>query len=217
MELAPKQDSAPFAAAAISRGLSDRYLAASEDLERLIAAAYRLIARDGSVDLKMRELLAEADLSTQNFYRYFATKDEFFLVLLEDGMKRLLSYLEHRVANQTEPRLRMQALLDGILAQAEDAEAASRTRPFVVHKARLSQERARLDQDINAGILRLLTREVSSAREAAGVSNADSALDAESVMLLIMATMERHIVGGTEPEAKEKKALFEFCFRALQI
>jgi AcrR family transcriptional regulator len=206
-----------FAEAAISRGLNDRYVAAAGDIERLVAAAYRLIEREGSVDLKMRELLAEADVSTQNFYRYFATKDEFFIVLLEDGQHRLLGYLNHQLAHHTEPRRRMQALIEGILAQAEDPEAANRTRPFLVHKARLNQERARLGQDMNAGLLALVTREVEAARKAAGSPTTDVVLDAEFAQNLIMAVMERHILDTTVPTAREKKALLAFCIRALQI
>jgi AcrR family transcriptional regulator len=208
---------ARFAEAAISRGLNDRYVAAAGDIERLVAAAYRLIERDGSVELTMRDLLAEADVSTQNFYRYFATKDEFFIVLLEDGQQRLLGYLEHQLASHTDPRRRMQALIEGVLAQAADPEAANRTRPFLVHKARLNQERARLGQDINAGLLDLIAREIEAARKAAGTPLDDVTLDAEFVQLLLMAAMEQHILDGTAPEPREKKALHAFCVRALQI
>jgi AcrR family transcriptional regulator len=217
MDAAPDRTSARFAQQAIYRGLSNRYRAAADDIDRLINAAYRIIARDGTVDVKIRDLLSEADISTQNFYRYFPTKDEFFLVLLEDGQQQLLSYLRHRVAAQRDPRKRVQAIVESLLAQAEDADASVRTRPFLVHKARLAQDLARWDRDPSAEIVDFVRHEIAAARVDSGVSGADNAADAEFTVHLALAVMERHILAGTKPAAAEKSALVDYCLRALQI
>jgi AcrR family transcriptional regulator len=207
-------EAASYADAAIHRGLSRRYATAGRDVVNLIDAAYRLIERGGVVEVKIRELLAEAGMATQQFYRYFASKDDFFMVLLEDGHHRLRSYLEYRVAQHVDPRDRIQACLDGFLAQAEDSDASSKTRPFVVHKARLNQERNRL-HTMGSDVVDLLGREIKAARVALGTPSGDAESDARWLHALIMAVMEEHIIAATTPTAEEKESLFAFCFKAL--
>ncbi len=63
-------------------------------------ATYELIEQTGSLEPSLRDILAHAGLSTQGFYRYFQSKDELMLVLLDEGRRRLVEYLTHRM--QTE-------------------------------------------------------------------------------------------------------------------
>jgi AcrR family transcriptional regulator len=204
-----------FVEAAITRGLHDRRLAAEDDVGRAIKAAYRIIERDGTAELKMRDLLAEADLSTQQFYKYFASKDDFISALLEDGQQRLLGYLEHRIAKHTDPRERVDACLKGLLAQAEDLSAAARTRPFLVHRARLYLLYPRLRQQLTSGIRSLLVREITAAREGVGLTDVEA--DATWVVFLIGSVMEAHILDGTAPTPEQEESLLAFCFRALRL
>lgn len=217
MEHVTSAGESSYTQAAINRGLNERYIAATEDVERLMQAAYRIIEREGSVDLKIRPLLAEAGISSQQFYRYFASKDDFFVVLLEDGQQRLHSYLQHCVAKHTSLDARIEAFIHGCLAQAEDPAASSRARPFLVHRARLNQERARLGQNVSSGALQLLTREVESAQAATGIRDRDAESGAQWVLTLVFAVMEQHILDGTSPTPKEKKSLVAFCFNALGL
>jgi AcrR family transcriptional regulator len=200
--------------AAISRGLHERRLAAEDEVARAIAAAYRVIERDHSTELKMRDLLAEAGLSTQQFYRYFASKDDFITALLEDGQQRLLGYLEHQVAKHADPRQRLDACLKGLLAQAEDLDAAARTRPFLIYRARLHQRSPGLRDQLTSGLRALLAREITAAREQDS-TGAES--DAFWVLSLTGAVMEAHILDGTSPTPDQRASLLAFCFRGLGL
>ncbi|HVV30783.1 MAG TPA: TetR/AcrR family transcriptional regulator [Mycobacteriales bacterium] len=217
MALSQRHAPSSYAAEAISRGLNHHYVAATDDIDRAIAAAYRLIEKHESVDVKMRELLAEAGLSTQQFYRYFPSKDDFFVVLLEDGQQKLLTYLEHRIAKHKTPKARLQACLEGFLAQAEDPNAAARTRPFLVHKARLHRERERLGQTINSGFLDLFAAEIEASRPARPEAASSARADAGWLLALILAVMENYILEGAAPTAAQKESLLAFCFRALGL
>jgi AcrR family transcriptional regulator len=201
--------------AAISRGLHERRLAAEDEVDRAIKAAYRIIERDDSTELKMRDLLAEAGLSTQQFYRYFASKDDFITALLEDGQQRLLGYLEHQVAKHTDPRQRLEACLKGLIAQAEDLDAAARTRPFLIYRARLHHRSPGLRDQLTSGLRALLVREISAARGAGNRAGAES--DAVWVLALTGAVMEAHILDGTRPTPDQRASLLAFCFRGLQL
>jgi AcrR family transcriptional regulator len=204
-----------FVEAAISRGLHERRLAAADDIDRAIKAAYRLIERDEAAELKMRDLLAEAGLSTQQFYKYFASKDDFITALLEDGGKHLLGYLEHQIAKKTVPRERVEAALNGLLAQAEDLDAAARTRPFLIYRARLHQRYPDLRNRITAGIRDALTREIAAARPAE--DRATAAADADWTVYLLGSVMEAHILDGIRPTPEKKASLLAYCFRALKL
>ena len=100
-----------------------------------------MIERDGSVDPKVRDILAESGLATQAFYRHFASKDELLLVILDDGRRQLADYLVHRMekVRPKGPLAEVRAWILGILAQAADEGAAARTRPFTVGNSRLGE------------------------------------------------------------------------------
>src|SRR5207253_3243172 len=77
-------------------------------------------------------------LSTQGFYRYFESKDELLLLLLDDGRRRLLGYLDHRMAGASRRDGKVRAWVEGVLAQASRPEARTRTLPFVANEDRLA-------------------------------------------------------------------------------
>src|SRR5207237_8753121 len=106
---------------------------------RIVDSTSGLIARTGSVDPPLRDVLRETGLSTQAFYRYFQSKDELLLLLLDDGRRQLLGYLEHRVDRAATPEAGLRAWIEGVLAQADDPQAAARTRPFLANQDRLAE------------------------------------------------------------------------------
>ncbi len=124
---------------AVDRSVGDRRAQYAEEIRRVLEATYDLIERTGDVDPSLREILAATNLSTQAFYRYFQSKDELFLLLLDDGRRRLVGSLERRMQKVATPEARVRAWVEGVLAQASDARAAGRTRPFVTDQDRLAE------------------------------------------------------------------------------
>ena len=124
---------------AVDRSVGDLRAEYAEQIGRVLEATYDLIERSGNVEPSLREILRETGLSTQAFYRYFQSKDELFLLLLDDGRRRILGYLEHRMQRASTPEGRVRAWIEGVLAQAANERAASRTRPFVANQERLAE------------------------------------------------------------------------------
>ena len=124
---------------AVARAMAGRQEAYAEELQRIVEATYRVIEQSGTLDPTLRDILRESKLSTQAFYRYFTSKDELLLVLLDEGARRLVGYLEHRMERAASPEAQVRAWIAGVLAQAADEEAARRTRPFVANEARLAE------------------------------------------------------------------------------
>src|SRR5215467_8296173 len=124
---------------AVDRSVGDRRSQYADEIQRVLEATYDLIESSGNVGPSLREILAETGLSTQAFYRYFQSKDELLLLLLDDGRRRLLATLERRMQRVDTPEARVRAWIAGVLAQASDARAAGRTRPFVTDRDRLAE------------------------------------------------------------------------------
>ena len=127
-----------LAAQLVDRQLAGQRDAALVELRSLIDATYRVIARTGRFDPPIRDILAEAELSNPAFYRHFRSKDELLLLMLDEGRRQLVDYLERRT-QRVEPDERVAEWVRGFLAQASDPEAARRTRPFVVETERLHE------------------------------------------------------------------------------
>jgi AcrR family transcriptional regulator len=205
---------------ALDRSAAARHAEYVRDVQRIVDATYRLIERTGGIDPSLREVLAEAGLSTQAFYRFFRSKDELMLVILDDGRRQLLGYLEHRMARATSPADKVRAWIEGVLAQASNPEAAARTRPFLVNQDRLVEafpEEQQASVDLLVGLL------VNSLEELRTVGPGPVARrgpetarrDAEAVYRLALATLHDHLVGGTTPSGDDVDHLVAFVLRGV--
>jgi AcrR family transcriptional regulator len=205
----------PLVQAAITRSLSHRYDAAASEVGRLVEAAYRVIERTGSVDPRMREILTEAGLSTQAFYRHFPSKDDLMLVLLDDGGRRLGDYLNHQMAKATTARGRIRAWIEGVLAQAVDADAAARTRPFLANLARLAERYPESQQAAIDNAVAPLAAALRDAVKAGEAKTSDPAADARAIYHLAMGDMESHVLARTSPTKREINHVVSFALRAV--
>jgi AcrR family transcriptional regulator len=202
---------------AVTRQFYDRHAAATEEAERIIQATFRVVERTGTLDPRVRDILTEAGLSTPAFYRHFASKDELLVVILDYGTRRLARNLEHRM-EQAEPGLeRIHEWIHAILAQAGDTVAASRTRPFVAHNARLADQFPMELERSTELVLAPLVAAIEEARERGLVRSSDVRRDARSVMDLTSMFVERHVFMDVRPTEDDVAHLLAFCDRALGV
>jgi AcrR family transcriptional regulator len=193
---------------AVERSVGDLRAEYAGQIQRILEATYDLIERTGNVDPSLREILRETGLSTQAFYRYFQSKDELFLLLLDDGRRRLLGYLQHRMERAGSPREQVAAWIEGVLAQAANERAAARTRPFVANAERLAEA---FPAEQQASIDRLVDQ-LAGAVAALGTSD-DPRRDAVTVCRVTFASLQHHVTHSTRPSAAETAHLVRFCLR----
>jgi len=124
---------------AAERAVADREAVYLGDVRRIVDDTLGLVERTGNLNPSLRQILTATGLSTQAFYRYFTSKDELLLVLLDDGRRRLEDYLSARMDRVGDPAAKIAAWIEGVLAQAADPKAAARTRPFVANEGRLAE------------------------------------------------------------------------------
>ncbi len=206
----------PLVARAVARSLSDRVAAATQEVEQLVEATYRIISRDGAVDPRVRDILLESGLSTQAFYRHFRSKDDLLLVLLDDGRRRLADYLQHRIEQARGADAQLRAWISGLLAQAANPEAAERTRPFIMTMPRLREAFPAEHDESEAVLVGLLTGVIKAGVAAGTMASRHPARDAMAIYRMTLGVMEAHLLARTAPSRAEATHLASFALRALQ-
>jgi AcrR family transcriptional regulator len=208
---------------ALDRTVAGRQAEYVKEVQRVVDATYSLIERTGGIDPPLRDVLAEARLSTQAFYRFFRSKDELMLVLLDDGRRRLLEYLERRMAAASSPTGRVRAWVEGVLAQASHRYAAARTRPFVANQDRLAEAFPREQQETVDLLIDLLVEPIDQLRRSGDSRRrspraaAAARRDAEAVYQLAFGTMHTHLVRRTQPSTEEIEHLTRFALQGIGV
>jgi AcrR family transcriptional regulator len=102
------------------RTLARRGSAYADEVRRLLDAALAVMLRCGTTSSpRVADIVAEAELSNDAFYRHFASKADLVTALLEDGAERLRSYLAHQMGKEPTPEAQVRRWVQGVLAQAE--------------------------------------------------------------------------------------------------
>jgi AcrR family transcriptional regulator len=201
---------------AVERTVAGRRAEYGAEMRRIVDATFALIERTGSLDPSMREILAETGLSTQAFYRYFSSKDELMLALLDDGRRRLVESLERRMARAAEPSGQVRAWIEGVLAQAANTTAAARTRPWVLSEQRLAElfsEEQQASVELLVGLLHEPIARLQGPKRTKTKQDGEAAGAARLVYQLTFAILRTHLVAETRPSARESEALVSFCLR----
>ncbi len=206
-----------LAGRAVERTVAGRRAEYEAEMRRIVETTFSLIQRTGSLDPSMRDILAESGISTQAFYRYFASKDELMLVLLDEGRRRLMDTLERRMRRAETPADRLRAWIEGVLAQATNPAAAARTRPWVLserHLATVFPDEQQSSVDRLVGLLHEPLRGLR--RGPGGGSPEQVATLATMVYRLTFATLGAHLAAGTKPTRDQVSELVAFCLRGAQ-
>jgi AcrR family transcriptional regulator len=189
------------------RALAERRDAYATEARRLIDAALVVMRETGAIDPAVRDVVREAGLSNQAFYRHFPSKDALLLAVLADGQRQLVSYVEHRVERVDDPRERVRRWVEALMEQARRPQAAAATRPFAVNGLRLHDQ----FPDETAASREELVRTLRPAIVAAGGDERD----AELVHDLTMTRMNDALVHRRVPDRKEVAHLVAFCLAAI--
>jgi AcrR family transcriptional regulator len=209
--LSEKSTSSPFAQAAVERGLAARRAAAEAEVERLVTASLTLTERTGELEPRVSEIVREAGLSNQAFYRHFRSKHELLVAVLDRGVELLAGYLAHRMARAATPSERVREWLRGVLAQALDPKGAEATRPFVLSRGRLAEA---FPAEVAASERRVtgLLHEPLAAGAASGELRAgDPERDAEALYWLAMGFVQAQLMHEGGPSPRGAEALESFA------
>ena len=190
-------------AAAVERALDARHRGATEEVEKILAAAVRVIERTAPAPPRVSDIVAAAGTSNAAFYRFFAGKDELILAVMERGVGMTADYLRQQMALHDEPADKIAAWVRGALAQVGEPRRTARSR------AVLGQFAATPDGQITAPMRDLLTEPLLA------WGAADPRRDADAVFATVAGAIRRHAAAATQPDAIEVGHLVRFCLAAV--
>ena len=197
-------------AAAVERALDDRQREATEEVERILAAAVRVMERVAPEAPRVSDIVAEAGSSNKAFYRYFAGKDDLILAVMERGVGIVVSYLQHQMDKESMPQHKVARWIEGTLAQVADPHLISMSR------AAAGQMSAAInwpvaDREMLRPLRDLLTEPITALR------SPDVDRDVEAVFSCTLATMRRYIGSTDRPDADDIAHLVRFCLLGLGV
>ena len=106
--------------AAVERALGARQREVTDEVERILAAAVEVIEPVAPAPPRVSDIIAEAGSSNAAFYRYFPSKDDLILAVMERGVGLVTSYLQHEMAKEQTPKAQVARWIRGALAQVGD-------------------------------------------------------------------------------------------------
>jgi AcrR family transcriptional regulator len=197
-------------AAAVERALDDRQREATEEVERILAAAVRVMERVAPEPPRVSDIVAEAGSSNKAFYRYFAGKDDVILAVMERGVAIVVSYLQHQMAKEPTPAGKIARWIEGVLAQVADPHLLSMSRAAAGQLSANANWRA-ADDEIMRPLRDLLTEPV------AALGGKDVRRDADAVFYGTVATMRRYLDSAERPRVDDIAHLVQFCLHGLGV
>ena len=193
--------------AAVERALDDRQREATEEVERILAAAVRVMERVAPDPPRVSDIVAEAGSSNKAFYRYFAGKDDLILAVMERGVAIVVSYLQHQMDKESTPEGKITRWIEGALAQVAD--------PHLLSMSRAAAGQMSAGAHVNAEITGPL-RELLSGPVAA-LGSKDVRRDTDAVFYYTVTTMRRFLDSHLRPGRDDVDHLVRFCLRGLGV
>ena len=186
-----------------------------EQAQAIVKAARRLIAERGE-RFTTQELVKEAGVALQTFYRLFAGKDQLLLAVFEDMIAESCELYEQAARELPDPVARLRfyvtAALETISSDAADIGPRFVTAEHWRLHELFPEEMSQATQPFTA----LVTRQLEVATAEGVLSSADPSRDAWFVTKLVMAVFHHYAFADRAPDMRAiGDDLWGFCLTAL--
>lgn len=183
--------------------------------QQLVDAAHRLVLEKGSA-FTTQELVKEAGIAVQTFYKYFEGKDQVLLAVLEELISEACAGLEAAASELSDPVSRLRFYVRSIVASISSGPGDGRPRFITSEHWRLHQlypdELARA----TGGFAQLLLPEIRAAQASGALRPANPEYDAWLIQQLVISVFHYYeYASHTESNEMIGDRLWEFCFAAL--
>nr|WP_308301393.1 helix-turn-helix domain-containing protein [Frankia sp. Mgl5] len=182
----------------------------------IVAAAKRLIAQKGT-SFTTQELVKEAGVAMQTFYRHFEGKDQLLMAVIEEMVTDQAVRYEQDARDLPDPVARLRRHILSVLGSL-DASGDESTGPrfITAEHWRLHQLYPEEMAQATQPFADLVAREIRAARDAGLLAPQDVERDAALVARLVM-SVYHHYAFAAAPEPAEVIAdhLWAFCLAGL--
>lgn len=213
--LPPPDEDRPLAVRSVERTLASRYSTYINEVQRLIDAGRTVMEREQTLNPRVSDIVAEAGLSNQAFYRHFRSKSELMLAILDANARQMAGYLEARMAKEPSGVAKIRAWVEGTLAQTVMDRAASISRGVMLSTLELRAEYPQESDRPAAVVRRPLIEAVRLAEEQGEITTPDAEVAAAMVFRLTMDLMENWLFTRQVPSRAEVEALEHFLLHGL--
>ena len=196
--------------AAVERALDDRQREATEEVERILAAAVRVMERVAPEPPRVSDIVTEAGSSNKAFYRYFAGKDDLILAVMERGVAIVVSYLQHQMAKESTAHDKIARWIEGTLAQVAEPELISKSRAAAGQMSAGANWRA-ADQEMMHPLRDLLIEPIAM------LGSADVKRDVDAVFCCTAATLRQYMGAADRPGPDDIAHVVRFCLSGLGV
>ena len=187
-----------------------------EQAKSIVAAARRLIALKGA-GFTTQELVKEARVALQTFYRYFPSKDQLLLAVIEDILAESCAGYEQRARSLSDPIARLRFYIFSALSALDGAETNPAGPRFITTEHwRLHQLFPEELHEARKPFQDLILREVIAGAEAGLLKPADPEYQAWLITELVTVTFHYYAFAPTVPSAEEvTDRVLTFCLNGL--
>ncbi|HXW34400.1 MAG TPA: TetR/AcrR family transcriptional regulator [Acidimicrobiales bacterium] len=189
--------------------LSRRGADYATEVRRLLDAARSVMRKCGTQSRpRVSDIVTEAGLSNEAFYRHFRSKDALVSAILDHGAQRLRSYLAHQMAKERTPEGRVRRWVAGVLSQSK-GDVAATTLAVMWNGGSAGEAMAAGRHFASAPVAELLEEPFTA------LGSNDPVLHASLAAHATLGLLSDHLWQHSVASVKEVEAVTEFCLRAV--
>jgi AcrR family transcriptional regulator len=175
------------------------------EVRRLLDAALRVINRTGTTTrARVADIVAEAGLSNDAFYRYFPSKDALVAALMEDRARRVAAAIARKMADASSPEAAVQLWVEAML-RATEAPTATSTLAVLSNSTNANGALPTGQHTASEPLAQPLQAPF------AALGSVNPRLDSLLVTQAVVGRIARHLWAGTQPDDTEAQHILRFC------
>jgi AcrR family transcriptional regulator len=171
--------------------------------------------RQQTTNPKVSDIVREAGLSNQAFYKHFRSKSELFLAILDEGQRELVTYLRYQTAKAETGVGKIRNWVVGIMSQAAVPGAASATRGVMMNSHELQAEYPEECNRLNQLLVEPLVAAIQQAEEEGAARPTDPVKAAMTIFRLAGSTTETYVLSRRVPSEEDIEFLVNFILSGL--
>lgn len=180
------------------------------EVKLLIRATQTVMLSKGCTDQpKIAEIVREAGMSNQAFYRHFRSRDDIIVALYEQGLLNIHAYLKYRVFKQSGFQGRLAAWIDGVLAQIEDPDLSDVSRVIIWNMGQIARTKSEI-KPVGLSRIRDLLCDILIEGNVP-----DPERTAMFIQTLVMGLTTTYLEADHTPIQEEREHLLQFCLKSV--
>lgn len=180
----------------------------------ILDAGRRLVADRGSA-FTTQDVIKEAGVALQTFYRYYGGKDQLLLALIADLISDFADQLREASAAIDDPLDRLELYVRSTVAARRDSEAGGGARFITAEHWRLHERFPQEIVEATEPVTALVRETLEAGCESGAFTTDQPDADAWMITKLVMSVFHHFAFVPDDPAAPDEDAVWTFCLGAV--